>query len=69
MNAIEGVWMPIRIGITKDWGALHTLEWTERAWRAEWESFTMDKIRYLVARQAAINTLVIKCEGGNEFHR
>jgi hypothetical protein len=28
----------------------------------------MDKIRYLGARQAAINTLVIECEGGNEFH-
>jgi len=37
MNAIEGAWMPIRIAITKDWGAPHTLEWTDRAWRGEQE--------------------------------
>jgi hypothetical protein len=68
MNAIEGVWMPLRIAITQQWNAPHTLEWTERAWRAEWESYSMDKIRFLVIRQAAINTLVLECEGGNEFH-
>jgi hypothetical protein len=27
-----------------------------------------DKIRALVARMAAINTLIIEFEGGNEFH-
>ena len=61
--------MPLRIGITKDWNAPYTLEWIEQAWHAKWESYPIDKIRYLVARQAAINTLVLECEGGNEFHR
>ena len=28
--------MPIRIAITQDWGAPHTLEWTDRAWQGEW---------------------------------
>jgi hypothetical protein len=37
MNAIESGWMPMRISITKDWNRLHTIEWTERAWRGEWE--------------------------------
>jgi hypothetical protein len=68
MNAIEGTWMPMRITITKEWNAPHILEWTDRAWRAEWEQFPQDKIRALVARMAAINTLIIECEGGNEFH-
>jgi hypothetical protein len=36
MNAIESAWMPIRIAITKDWIAPHTLEWTDRAWKGEW---------------------------------
>ena len=61
--------MPLRIVITKDWNALYTLEQMERVQRAKWESYPIDKIRYLVARQAAINTLVLECEGGNEFHR
>jgi hypothetical protein len=26
MNAMEGAWMPMRIGITKDWGASYTIE-------------------------------------------
>jgi hypothetical protein len=60
--------MPMRIVITKDWGALYTLEWTDRAWRGEWERFSQEKIRALVVRIAVINTLIIKCEGGNEFH-
>ncbi|KAH6696479.1 hypothetical protein BKA61DRAFT_662537 [Leptodontidium sp. MPI-SDFR-AT-0119] len=30
-NAIEGVWMPMRIEITKQWDAPHTIEWTDRA--------------------------------------
>jgi hypothetical protein len=68
MNVIEGAWMPIRIAITQEWQAPHTLEWTDRAWRAEWERFPQDKIRALVARMAVINTLIIEREGGNEFH-
>jgi hypothetical protein len=68
MNAIEGAWMPMRIKITEEWGAPHTLEWTDRAWRAEWDNLPQDKIKALVARMAAINTLIIECEGGNEFH-
>jgi hypothetical protein len=31
MNAIERAWIPMRIEITKEWGAPHTLEWTDRA--------------------------------------
>jgi hypothetical protein len=68
MNAIEGAWMPMRIAITRDWGAPHTLEWTDRAWRGEWDRLLQEKIRAMVARQAAINTLIIEHEGGNEFH-
>lgn len=68
MNAIEGAWMPMRIQITREWGAPHTLEWTDRAWRAEWAALPQDRIRALVARMAAVNTLIIECEGGNEFH-
>jgi len=68
MNAIEQAWMPIRIKITQNWGAPHTMEWTERAWRAEWEALHQDQIRVWVIRMAAINTLVIEHEGGNEFH-
>lgn len=68
MNAQEGTWMPMRIPITRDWGAPHTLEWTDRAWRGQWELFPMEKIKALVARMAAVNTLIIEHEGGNEFH-
>ena len=68
MNAIEGAWMQLRIAITKEWNAPHTIEWTDRAWRAEWDKFPMDRVRALVARQAAINNLIIEFEGGNEFH-
>ena len=31
INATEGAWMPMRIAITRDWGAPHILEWTDRA--------------------------------------
>jgi hypothetical protein len=68
MNAIEGAWMPMRIRITEQWGAPHTLEWTDRAWRAEWDRIPQDKIRAMVARMAAINTLIIEFEGDNCFH-
>jgi hypothetical protein len=60
MNALEGAWMPMRIAITKDWGAPHTLEWTDRAWRGQWDLLPQEKIRALVARMAAINTLIIE---------
>ena len=68
MNAIEGVWMPLRIEITQQWNSPHTIEWTDRAWRAEWEKFPQERIRALVTRMAAINNLIIEFEGGNEFH-
>jgi len=29
MNTVGGAWMPIRIAVTRDWGALHALEWTD----------------------------------------
>jgi len=60
--------MPLRIEITQQWNALHTIEWTNRAWRAEWEKFPQERIRSLVTRIAAINNLIIEFEGGNEFH-
>jgi hypothetical protein len=68
MNAIEGVWMPLRIEITQQWNALHTTEWTDRAWRVEWEKFPQERIRALVTKMAAINNLIIEFEGENEFH-
>ena len=68
MNAIEGVWMLLRIEITQQWNALHVIEWTDRVWRAEWDKFLQERIRALVTRMAAINNLIIKFEGGNEFH-
>jgi hypothetical protein len=67
-NAIEGLWMPMRIAITKDWGAPSNIVWTDKAWRGQWDLVPQDKIRALVARMAAVNTLIIECEGGNEFH-
>ena len=45
MNAIEGAWMPMRIATTRDWGAPHTLEWTDRAWQGQWDLIEQDKIR------------------------
>ena len=60
--------MPLRIAITKEWNAPHTIEWTDCTWRAKWDKFPQDRIRALVTRQAAINNLIIEFEGGNEFH-
>ena len=68
MNAIESTWMPMRIAITKDWGAPSNIEWTDRAWRGQGHLISQDKIGVMVARMAAINTLIIEHEGGNEFH-
>ena len=61
--------MLIIIAITKEENAPYTLKWTNQAQRREWERFPQDKIRALVARIAAINTLIIKCKGGNKFYR
>jgi hypothetical protein len=60
--------MPIRIVITKDWNRPYTIEWSNRAWRGKWENLHQDQIRAWICRMAAINQLVIKHEGGNEFH-
>ena len=60
--------MLLRIEITQQWNAPHTIEWTDRAWRAEWEKFPQERIRALVTRMAAINNLIIEFKGGNEFH-
>jgi hypothetical protein len=68
MTAIKSAWMPIRISITQDWNRPHTIEWTERAWRAEWANLHQDKIRAWICRMAVVNQLVIEHEGGNEFH-
>ena len=58
----------MRIAITRDWGTPYTLEQTDRVQQGQWELLPMEKIRALVARMAAINTLIIEHEGGNEFH-
>ena len=60
--------MPLRIAIIKEWNAPHTIEWTDCAWRVEWEKFPQDRICALVVRQAVINSLIIEFEGGNKFH-
>ena len=67
-NAIEQAWMPMRIAITKDWGAPSSIDWADRAWRGQWDLLPQDAIRAMVIRMAAINTLIIEHEGGNEFH-
>jgi hypothetical protein len=38
MNVIEKAWMPMRIAITKDWNRPYTIEWSDRAWRGEWDN-------------------------------
>jgi hypothetical protein len=43
-----GVWMPMRIMITKEWDAPNTIEWTDRAWRAIWDDLERETIRHLV---------------------
>ena len=60
--------MLLKIEIIQQWNAPYIIEWTDRAWRAEWEKFPQDRIRALVTRMAAINNLIIEFEGGNEFH-
>jgi hypothetical protein len=69
MIAIEGAWMPIRISIALDWKILpHTIEWTDRAWRAEWANLHQDEIRVWICRTAVVKQLVTEDEGGNELH-
>ena len=68
MNAIEGVWMPLRIAITKEWNTPYTIEWTNCAQKAKQEKFPQDRIRALVVRQAVINSLIIEFKGGNKFY-
>jgi len=58
----------MRIAITKDWGAPSSIDWADRAWRGQWDLLPQDAIRAMVIRMAAINTLIIEHEGGNEFH-
>ena len=60
--------MPLRIEIIKQWNAPHIIEQTDRAWRVEWDKFPQDRIRALVTRIAAINTLIIEFKGKNKFH-
>ena len=60
--------MPMRIEITKQQGAPYTLKWANKAQRGAWDNLKQDTIRALVARVAAINTLILEHEGGNEFH-
>ena len=68
MNTIEKLWMPIHIAITNNWNRPHTIERTERAWKAEWDAVHQNKICAIVVRITAVNTLILECEGGNEFH-
>ena len=48
--------MLIRIAITQDWVAPHTLEWTDRAWQGV---ISQNKIRAMATRMAAINQLIL----------
>ncbi len=47
------------IGNSPDMNAIEGA-WT---WRGEWDRLSQEKIRAMVARQAAINTLIIEHEG------
>lgn len=60
--------MLMRIEITQKQGEPYMLEWTNRAQKGTQDDFLQDKIKALVARMAAINTLIIECEGSNEFY-
>lgn len=68
MSAIEKEWMPLRIAITNQWNRPHTLEWTARAWEAEWEKFPIETIRGWFWDMIKVNQLIIDDEGGNKFH-
>lgn len=68
MNAMEEAWMLMRINITQVWNRPHTLEWTERAWYAEWEALEQDEIREWIHHMMEINQRILDHEGGNQFH-
>jgi hypothetical protein len=68
MNAIEKEWMPLRIAITNVWNRPHTLEWTARAWRSEWEAMPQDRIRGWIWEMLENNQRILDDEGGNRFH-
>lgn len=68
MNAIEKEWMPLRIAITNVWNRPHTLEWTARAWKAEWEAMPQERIRGWITEMMENNQRILDNEGGNEFH-
>jgi transposase len=68
MNAIEKAWMPMRILITNVWNRPHTLEWTARAWYAEWEALSQDDIRTWVHSMIETNERILLDEEGNHFH-
>lgn len=68
MSAIEKAWMPMRIKITKVWNRPHTLEWTARAWYAEWEALEQDTIREWVKEMIVNNQRILDDEGHNSFH-
>ena len=68
MSAIEKAWMPMRIKITNIQNRPHTLEWTERAWYAEWEALEQDTIRGWITEMVENNQRILDDEGGNHFH-
>jgi hypothetical protein len=68
MSAIEKGWMPMRISITHVWNRPYTLEWTARAWYAEWEALDQDVIRGWIHEMIENNQRIIDDQGGNHFH-
>jgi hypothetical protein len=60
--------MPIRISITHVWNRPHTLEWTARAWYAEWEALEQDTIRGWIKEIIENNRRILDHEGHNDFH-
>ena len=58
----------MRIDIINVRNRPHTLQWTERAWYAEWEALQQDEIREWVHHMMEINQRILDNEGGNQFH-
>jgi hypothetical protein len=61
--------MPMRIAITNVCNRPHTVEWTERAWYAEWDAIQQYEAREWVHRMIKVNQEILDHEGGNEFYR
>jgi transcription initiation factor IIE alpha subunit len=61
--------MLMRIAITNVWNRPHTIEWTERAWYAEWDAIKQDEIKEWVHKMIKVNQEILDYEGGNEFYR